>query len=232
VKAGVRRPESRGSAAENGIAAGQRFEPPERSLNPGTLCATPKHTPFHDRRLRGKKRYFYLWARCVCWVPVWLPWRRALLRSRVRICRALFRVGRRAQRDDEPDIENTSINGWNIGGGGQWRPAPGPFSLRGDLRYSRSMHHQVASTKDSGRESDKSDHGLGCSCYLRSDGVFDIYARGGVKEYLMAVGWRLFAHQTSHPPPDADSRIRRGNMDGWAGFCITAGFSGRCTRSA
>jgi hypothetical protein len=28
-------------------------------------------------------------------------------------------------------------NGWNIGGGVQWRPAPGPFSLRGPRRAAR-----------------------------------------------------------------------------------------------
>src|SRR5690348_13271643 len=29
-------------------------------------------------------------------------------------------------------------NGWNIGGGVQWRPSPGPFSLRADLSYARN----------------------------------------------------------------------------------------------
>ena len=28
-------------------------------------------------------------------------------------------------------------NGWNIGGGVEWSPAPGPFALRADLNFNR-----------------------------------------------------------------------------------------------
>lgn len=79
-------------------------------------------------------------------------------------------------------------NGWNIGGGLQWYPAPGPFSLRADLNFSRyDATNQLLAEGSAADQTDIND-GWGDIFTFDLDGVFDIPLGGGVKAYLMGGG--------------------------------------------
>jgi Outer membrane protein beta-barrel domain len=78
-------------------------------------------------------------------------------------------------------------DGWNIGGGVQWRPQPGPFSLRGDLSYSRFNGTDAPGFSPSGNPV-VVDNGWTNVFNFDVDGVYDIPLGGGVKAYLMAGG--------------------------------------------
>jgi hypothetical protein len=106
-------------------------------------------------------------------------------------------------------------NGWNIGGGVQWRPQPGPFSLRGDLSYSRYDATNQLLYEGSVENQTQINNGWGDIFTFDLDGVFDIPLGGGVKAYLMAGGGgayrRISLTQTAG--------FGGSYCDGWAGFC-------------
>ena len=103
-------------------------------------------------------------------------------------------------------------NGWNIGGGVQWRPSPGPLSLRVDGSFSR--YDATNQLLADGAQANQTyiNNGWGDIFSLDLDGVFDIPLGGGVKAYLMAGGGGAY---------------RRINFTQTVGFLAIAATAGR-----
>ena len=106
-------------------------------------------------------------------------------------------------------------NGWNIGGGLQWRPQPGPFSLRLDLSYNRNNATNQLLSEGSVADQTRIDDGWSDIFTFDLDGVFDIPIVPGVKAYLMAGGGgayrRISLTQTA--------RFAGYYCDDWGGWC-------------
>lgn len=113
-------------------------------------------------------------------------------------------------------------NGWNVGGGVQWRPAPGPFSLRGDVSYSRSDATNQLLDEGSVENQTQIDHGWGDLVTFDLDGVFDIPVGGGVKAYLMAGGGGAYRRISLTQTEGFGGYY----CDGWSGFCHGGFFPG------
>jgi hypothetical protein len=111
-------------------------------------------------------------------------------------------------------------DGWNVGGGVQWRPQPGPFSLRGDLSYSRNDATNQLLNEGSAQNQTQINNGWSDLFTFDLDGVYDIPLGGGVKAYLMAGGGgayrRISFTQTAF--------FGGYYCDNWYGFC-QSGFS-------
>jgi hypothetical protein len=88
---------------------------------------------------------------------------------------------------------NNLDNGWNFGGGVQWRPQPGPFSLRGDLSFSRFNGTNLVTQTANGPQ--VLDDGWTNAFTFTVDGVYDIPLGGGVKAYLMAGGGGAYVRE-------------------------------------
>jgi hypothetical protein len=106
-------------------------------------------------------------------------------------------------------------NGWNLGGGVEWIPVPGPFALRADLNFSRfdATHRLLA--EGAQQNQTEIDDGWADVFTFDLDGVFHIPLGGGINAYLMAGGggaWRRI---------DFTQRVGFGGYycDGWTGFC-------------
>jgi Outer membrane protein beta-barrel domain len=113
-------------------------------------------------------------------------------------------------------------NGWNLGGGVEWTPTPGPFSLRADLNFSRyDATHQLLAEGEQQNQTEIDD-GWADIFTFDLDGVFHIPLGGGVNAYLMAGGggaWRRI---------DLTQRVGFGGYycDGWIGYCSGGYFGG------
>lgn len=84
-------------------------------------------------------------------------------------------------------------NGWNIGGGVQWRPQPGPVSFRLDLSYNRNDATNRLLYEGSVADQTQIDHGWADIFTFDVDAVYDIALERGVTVYVMAGGggaWR------------------------------------------
>jgi opacity protein-like surface antigen len=106
-------------------------------------------------------------------------------------------------------------NGWNLGGGLQWRPAPGPFSLRLDLSYNRNDASNQLLQEGADADQTQVDHGWADIFTYDLDVVYDIPFGNGVTAYLMAGGGgayrRISLTQTVG--------FRGYYCDDWWGFC-------------
>jgi opacity protein-like surface antigen len=114
-------------------------------------------------------------------------------------------------------------NGWTIGTGVQWRPVAGsPFSLRGDLHYSRFEATDQLLTLGEIVNQTRIDNGHGDILGLDVDGVLDIPLGRGVRAYVLAgvgVDYRRI---------DLTQTVVFGGYvcDGWWGFCGRGYFPG------
>jgi hypothetical protein len=106
-------------------------------------------------------------------------------------------------------------NGWNIGGGVQWRPEPGPLSLRLDLNYSRNDASNQLLQEGSVADQTHIDDGWADLFTFDLDGVYDIPFANGVKAYLMAGGGGAYRRISLTQTVGFQGYY----CDGWWGFC-------------
>ena len=106
-------------------------------------------------------------------------------------------------------------DGWSVGGGVQWRPQPGPFSLRADLTYSRNDATNQLLQEGAVENQTQIDHGWADLFTFDLDGVFDIPLGGGVTAYVMAGGGGAYRRIS------LTQRVGFGGYycDNFAGFC-------------
>jgi opacity protein-like surface antigen len=107
-------------------------------------------------------------------------------------------------------------NGWTVGGGFQWKPAPdAPFAIRTDLHYSRFEATDKLLTLGEIQDQTRIDHGNGQMVGLDVDGVLNIPLGRGVRGYVLAgigVDYRRI---------DLSQTVAFGGLvcDRWWGFC-------------
>lgn len=113
-------------------------------------------------------------------------------------------------------------NGWNVGGGLQWRPQPGPFSLRLDLSYSRNDATNRLLNEGSAADQTQIDDGWGDLFTFDIDGVFDIPLAPGVKAYVMAGGGGAYRRISLTQTAGFGGYY----CDDWGGFCEVGYYPG------
>jgi hypothetical protein len=119
------------------------------------------------------------------------------------------------------EAANFVNNGWNAGGGVQWR-TPGPISLRLDFEYSRNNATNQLLTEGAAANQTQIDHGWSDLFSTDFDVIFNIPLSRGIKAYVLGGGGgairRLSLTQTIHSGSVACSN--------WAGFCEAGGYPG------
>jgi opacity protein-like surface antigen len=113
-------------------------------------------------------------------------------------------------------------NGWNLGGGVQWRPAPGPFSLRLDLNYSRNDASNQLLDEGSAADQTRIDDGWSDIFTFDVDGVLDIPLGRGIKAYVMAGGGGAYRRISL----TRTVGFRGYYCDDWYGFCESGFYPG------
>jgi len=106
-------------------------------------------------------------------------------------------------------------NGWNIGGGVQWRPSPGPLSLRLDGSFSRFDATNQLLADNAQAYNTYIDNGWGDVFSLDLDGVLDIPLGNGIKAYLMAGGGGAYRRINFTQTVGIGGYY----CDGWTGYC-------------
>ena len=106
-------------------------------------------------------------------------------------------------------------NGWNVGGGVQWRPTPGPMSLRLDGSFSRFDATNQLLADSAAANNTYINNGWGDVASLDLDGVFDIPLGNGIKAYVMAGGGGAYRRI------NFTQTVGYGGYycDGWTGYC-------------
>jgi Outer membrane protein beta-barrel domain len=113
------------------------------------------------------------------------------------------------------EAANFVDNGWNVGGGVQWRLPPGPVSLRLDFEYSRNKATNQLLSEGAAANQTQIDHGWSELFSNDLDAIFNIPLSRSIHAYVMAGGGgairRISLTQTvgSGGPYCND----------WAGFC-------------
>ena len=106
-------------------------------------------------------------------------------------------------------------NGWNVGGGVQWRPTPGPMSLRVDGSFSRFDATNQLLADSAAANNTYINNGWGDVASLDLDGVFDIPLGNGIKAYVMAGGGGAYRRINFTQTVGYAGY----NCDGWTGYC-------------
>jgi hypothetical protein len=120
------------------------------------------------------------------------------------------------------EAANFVNNGWNVGGGMQWQPGPGPIWLRLDFEYSRNdATHQLLGEGAAANQT-RIDHGWSDLWSNDLDAVYYLPLSRRIHAYVMAGGGgairRISLTQTvsSGGPSCVD----------WAGLCGNGGYPG------
>ena len=117
------------------------------------------------------------------------------------------------------EAANFVNNGWNVGTGLQWRPHPGPISLRLDFEYSRNDATKQLLGEGATADRTQINHGWSDLFSTDLDAVFDIPLSGRIKAYVLGGGGgairRISLTQTVG--------FGGSYCNDWAGFC-DAGF--------
>jgi len=120
------------------------------------------------------------------------------------------------------EAANFVDNGWNVGGGMQWQPGPGPIWLRLDFEYSRNdATHQLLGEGAAANQT-RIDHGWSDLWSNDLDAVYYLPLSHRIHAYVMAGGGgairRISLTQTvSNGGPSC--------VD-WAGLCGNGGYPG------
>jgi Outer membrane protein beta-barrel domain len=116
------------------------------------------------------------------------------------------------------ESSNFVDNGWNIGGGVQWRPHSGPISLRWDLEYSRNLATSQLLNEGTAAKQIEIDHGWSDLFSTDLDAVFDIRLTRNISTYVLAGGGGAIRRiSLTHTVGNGTT------CNDWAGFC-DAGF--------
>src|SRR5262249_30224596 len=86
------------------------------------------------------------------------------------------------------EAANFVNNGWNFGGGVQWRLSPGPISLRWDFEYSRNDATNQLLSEGAAANQTKINHGWSDLFSTDLDVVFDIPLSPRVNAYVLGGG--------------------------------------------
>jgi Outer membrane protein beta-barrel domain len=120
------------------------------------------------------------------------------------------------------EAANFVDNGWNVGTGVQWRPHPGPISLRWDFEYSRNDATSQLLSEGAAANQTEINHGWSDLFSTDFDAVFDIPLSRNIKAYVLGGGGgairRISLTQT----------VSTGGIvcNNWAGFCDAGGYPG------
>jgi len=120
------------------------------------------------------------------------------------------------------EAANFVNNGWNIGGGVQWRPHPGPISLRWNYEYSRNIATHRLLNEGEAINQTQIDHGWSDLFSTDLDAVLDIPLARGVRAYVLGGGGgairRISLTQTIG--------TNGSTCSDWAGFCSVTVYPG------
>ncbi len=113
-------------------------------------------------------------------------------------------------------------NGWNVGGGIQWRLAPGPVSLRLDFEYSRNKATNQLLSEGAAANQTQINHGWSELFSNDIDAIVHLPFARGIDPYLLAGGGgairRISLTQT----------VTSGGSycNDWTGFCSAGHYPG------
>ena len=113
-------------------------------------------------------------------------------------------------------------NGWNIGGGVQWRPHPGPISLRWNYEYSRNIATHQLLNEGAVANQTEVDHGWSDLFSTDLDAVFDIPLSSTVRAYVLGGGGGAIRRLSLTQKYGTNGS----NCSDWAGFCATDVYPG------
>jgi hypothetical protein len=120
------------------------------------------------------------------------------------------------------EAANFVNNGWNVGTGVQWRPHPGPISLRVDFEYSRNDATNQLLTEGTAANQTQINHGWSDLFSTDFDAVFDIALSHGVKAYVLGGGGGAIRRISLTQTVGAGGTY----CNNWAGFCDAGGYPG------